>query len=84
MDDFAQNFVIDYEERKNMPKARPRNPMVGDIHYLGKMEGKVVSIKEITNFEVWDGTRWVHASENPIYNIQQEDILDKRSSNDRS
>jgi hypothetical protein len=46
-----------------MPLPRPENPFPGDIHFLGDApQGDWRRSKE-TNFEVWDGQRWVHARE---------------------
>ena len=52
--------------------SRPEKPFLGDIYFPnGAPEGDWRFSKE-TNFEVWDGSRWVHGSEanKLIYNIQ--------------
>jgi len=57
---------------KQMLLPRPEKPFFGDVHFLGDVpKGDWRTSKE-TNFEIWDGTRWVHASEceKIIYDIR--------------
>ena len=57
-----------------MSFPRPENPVLGDVYFTdGPPKCDWRHSKE-TNFEVWDGQRWVHASEaaNLIYNVQHQ------------
>ena len=45
-------------------------PFLGDIRLVNP-EDRGKPWREITDFEVWDGTRWVHSSEaNKPMNVQ--------------
>jgi hypothetical protein len=57
-----------------MPLPRPENPFLGDIYFPdGAPKGDWRFSKE-ANFEVWDGQRWVYASEaaNLVYNVEHQ------------
>jgi|GEM_PF-5205520 len=44
------------------PSPRPENPYLGDVHVTGDYPPGTPP-EEITDFEVWNGVAWVHASD---------------------
>jgi len=48
---------------------RPTNPMLGDIHLLRDYPPGA-PWEQITEFEIWDGLKWVHAMETARYAIE--------------
>lgn len=38
-------------------------PYLGDIRLCNPERDKGKPLREVTDFEVWDGQRWVHANE---------------------
>jgi hypothetical protein len=49
-----------------------RPPILGDIRYCNPERDTGKDPKLVTDFEVWDGKRWVHATEaaNNVFNVQ--------------
>ncbi len=41
---------------------RPESPYLGDVHLLKEYPAGT-SLKDITEFEVWNGAEWIHAKD---------------------
>ena len=52
--------------------TRTPNPLLGDIHLLRDYPPDT-PLNEIIDFEVWDGSQWIHAQDQTTYPVQRRD-----------